>query len=229
MKTPSWLLDNTRLVQDFQHAVNFCNIGHIPKLVRKVLETGAWRERVISLRPVTFGPDEFHKFITGKPPQGCNWEVGHIEALLKQANTDYDILVMWRRALIAPHGTNQYTKDTDNVSIQPEHGNSIAYTLDRLERERPDLYARTLLPKKDAEGLPISDHLSANAAAIQAGFRKPPDPLDTILRLLPKLTPEQCRELFEHLHLICRVRHSREAAPQTPEIKAGIRLRRPER
>jgi hypothetical protein len=71
---------------------------------------------------------------TGKPPQGCNWEVGHIEALLKQANTDYDILVMWRRALTAPVGTNQHTKGHNNIMTL--QGTGLAYTLDRPGRDQ---------------------------------------------------------------------------------------------
>jgi hypothetical protein len=140
---------------------------------------------------VSFGADEFHKFITGAPPQGCNWKVEHIEALLKQANTDYDTLVLWRRALTAPVGKPGH--NSDNITIKPERGTGLAYTLDRLERERPDLYARTLLAKDDKA------RLSANAAAIQAGFRKPSDPLNTILRLLPKLTPQQRLRLRQAL------------------------------
>lgn len=53
---------------------------------------------------------------------------------------------------------------------QAERGNSRAYTLDRLEKERPDLYARVK-----------ADELSANKAAIEAGWRKPKTPLETAL------------------------------------------------
>jgi hypothetical protein len=96
-----------------------------------------------------------------------------LKALLKQANTDYDTLVLWRRAITPPKHLHH---DTDNISIKEHHGNALAYTLDRLERERPELYARTLLPKEDKA------RLSANAAAIKAGFRKKPTPLQRALR-----------------------------------------------
>lgn len=50
---------------------------------------------------------------------------------------DAEVLAMWRVAITAePH---KHKADTDNVSIIPEHGNSKAYTLARLARERPDL------------------------------------------------------------------------------------------
>lgn len=49
------------------------------------------------------------------------------------------------------------------MRLEPAQGTSRAYTLTRLESERPDLYERV-----------CRKELSANAAAIEAGFRKPP-------------------------------------------------------
>jgi hypothetical protein len=50
---------------------------------------------------------------------------------------------------------------TDNVRLK--YGNSALYTLKRLKRERPDLFQQVL-----------GGRLSANEAAIEAGFRKKP-------------------------------------------------------
>jgi hypothetical protein len=47
-----------------------------------------------------------------------------------------ELLQMWRKATT---GAKHVRADPDNVSIKPEHGNTRAYTLDRLKRERPDL------------------------------------------------------------------------------------------
>ena len=49
----------------------------------------------------------------------------------------------------------------DNVTLL--RGNNPTYALKRLKRDRPDLAAKV-----------IAGELSANAAAIQAGFRKQP-------------------------------------------------------
>jgi predicted RNA-binding Zn-ribbon protein involved in translation (DUF1610 family) len=81
-----------------------------------------------------------------------------VEALIEN---DAEVLAMWRAATTAPVGKPSH--NNDNVSIKPRHGNSLAYTLDRLERQRPDLFARV-----------VAKQLSANAAAIEAGFRKKP-------------------------------------------------------
>jgi hypothetical protein len=75
----------------------------------------------------------------------------------------------------------------DNVrNINDEHGNSRAYTLRRLARHRPDLLAAYENGK-----------LSANAAAIEAGFRQKPSPLDTAIRAANKLTTAEEREEFK--------------------------------
>ena len=56
----------------------------------------------------------------------------------------------------APHrpGLGETKLSTDNVSTLPKHGNARAYTLKRLNRERPDLYNQVL-----------SDDLTPNKAA----------------------------------------------------------------
>jgi hypothetical protein len=54
-------------------------------------------------------------------------------------------------------------KASDNVT--GFRGNSAIYTLKRLKRDRPDLFQQVL-----------GGALSANAAAIEAGFRKKPKP-----------------------------------------------------
>jgi hypothetical protein len=106
---------------------------------------------------------------------------------------------MFRRAMTAPRGGDQKSEEarsrqaeatnTDNVSLDPKHGNSRAYTLDRLSRrERPDLLAKV-----------AAKQMSANAAAIEAGFRKKPSPFERVQKLLPELTTEQRRWLLEAL------------------------------
>jgi hypothetical protein len=64
----------------------------------------------------------------------------------------------------------------DNDVTFSGRGNSAIYTLARLDRDRPDLAAQVR-----------SGRLSANAAAIEAGFRKkPPSPSSLYLYTKPK-------------------------------------------
>jgi hypothetical protein len=56
-------------------------------------------------------------------------------------------------------------------------GRGRAYVLARLDRDRPDLAAMVRVKK-----------LTANRAAIMAGFRRKPTPLEKVLKVLPQLT-----------------------------------------
>jgi hypothetical protein len=58
------------------------------------------------------------------------------------------------------------------------------YTLRRLKRDRPDLAAQVIAGK-----------LTAHAAAIEAGFRTKPTPFEIVIKLLPKLTADELRQL----------------------------------
>ena len=93
------------------------------------------------------------------------------------------------RAMTVPVGSNQHSEGHDNVMTLPaKQGNSRAYTLDRLQRERPELFAQVEAGK-----------LSANAAAIEAGWRKKLTAFERVQKLLPELTAEERRWLRETL------------------------------
>jgi hypothetical protein len=69
-------------------------------------------------------------------------------------------------------------------------------------QDQPPTYALRRLIKRDCPGLAekvISGEMSANAAAFKAGFHKRLTLLDTIKRLLPKLTTEERRKLMAML------------------------------
>jgi hypothetical protein len=118
--------------------------------------------------------------------------------IIRGPSGDVIVEAMFRRAMTAPRGGDQKSEEarskqaeainTDIVSIDPKHGNSRAYTLDRLQRERPELFAQVEAGK-----------LSANAAAIQAGFRKKLTPFERVQKLLPELTAGERRWLWEEL------------------------------
>jgi hypothetical protein len=67
-------------------------------------------------------------------------------------------------------------------------GTSKSYTLNRLRREHSELFERV-----------VAGELSANAAAIEAGFRKVKTPLEQVMALIPKLTEEERQEVLEYL------------------------------
>jgi hypothetical protein len=174
-KNLSWL---GRDVAAMQSSVDQCNLNHVPETVRRVLESEAWRE---FWRNTLIRFSSFREFITtSKRDGGCGWKPDYVEALLKKSG-DKEVLVMYRNAITRKKGTNQYTKvDSDNVTIQPERGNSIAYTLDRLSRENEDLFEKVK-----------AGELSANAAAKKAGFRKPPSPLKQLRKWWSKASADE--------------------------------------
>ena len=67
-------------------------------------------------------------------------------------------------------------------------GNGRTHTLKRLKRDAPALFSRV-----------VAGELSANAAAIEAGFRKKLSKFDQIVRWLPELTAAEKSKLREML------------------------------
>ena len=59
-------------------------------------------------------------------------------------------------------------------------GRGVTYTLRRLKRDRPDLLKRV-----------VSGELSANAAAVEAGFRKRPSVPEQMQKLWLRLSPAE--------------------------------------
>jgi hypothetical protein len=137
------MLENGKLVDRMRYTVleGEINIKHIPSLIKQVIETRAWERRWVCGYPVEH--KTFRAFINTAPLDGMGWEKEEDkERIASLLRFDPEVLALWRRETTAPLGTNQHT---DNVStLKPEHGNSLAYTLDRLKRERPDLFERVV-------------------------------------------------------------------------------------
>lgn len=173
------------LVDALWHAVDDVsgNLANVPGLVRRVLETDAWRKR--SHRGRTFEHERFIDFVTTKPMAGCGWPPAKVEALIKD---DAETLALWRQAVTPAVGTNQHTMMEDTSNRSTHHGTTKAYTLDRLKREAPKLFEAV-----------CAGELSANAAAIEAGFRKKPTAFEQVQKLIPKLSAAEKRKLRELL------------------------------
>jgi hypothetical protein len=132
-------------------------LEQFPKTVKAILDTNAWEDREVDGKPMH--NNTFREFIISPPLKGCGWgkQIDAIEKLLglKAPN----VLKDWREAI-----TQQGARtDLHNIVMEVKHqqGNSLAYTLARLSRDHSKLYDRV-----------IAGELSANAAAIEAGFRK---------------------------------------------------------
>ncbi len=145
-------------------------------------------------------PATFREFIEAPPLRGLGEKLEDIERLIAD---DAESLVRLRELVVAgkgaPEGNQNAKTNTDNVSIcsdlfaEPEPakkkanaGNSRAYTLSRLKKERPDLFDRV-----------AANELTANAAAIEAGWRKVPSALETLQRAWKKASSEEQRQFLE--------------------------------
>lgn len=130
-------------------------LDQLPRLLAKVIEVRAWERRLHHGR--LYELPSLRDLVTRKPPEGWGQNPDKIEALLKDSP---EVLAAWREEMTnKPH---VHLGDNDNISIRPEQGTSKSYTLSRLKRENAELFEQVVAGK-----------LSANAAAIKAGWRKP--------------------------------------------------------
>lgn len=147
-------------------------------------------------------PKSFREFVEAPPLRGLGEKLSDIERLIAD---DAESLVRLRELIVAgkgnPTGKNQYG-NTDNISISTDFfapavpakkkadaGTSRAYTLTRLKNERPDLFEKV-----------CAKELTANRAAIEAGWRKTETVMETVKRLFPKLTLEEKAEFWRWAH-----------------------------
>lgn len=195
--------DKHSIVQSLWTSVNEggAALKDVPLAVKNVLISEAWREREWNGRPIKHAT--FRAFIETPPIEGCGWPLDKVEKLIQD---DGEVLEMWRKAITDTPGGDKKSEDYKSKIIHnnimndkstrksPIQGTSRAYTLSRLKEEAPELFGRTCLSKKNPQ------YLSPNAAAIQAGFRRPPPtPFDQAKKLIGKLSPEERAKLKEML------------------------------
>jgi hypothetical protein len=120
------------------------------------------------------------------PPKGVGADIAVLRRLIADDNQALDML---DEALRNPVGTNQYPdpglpldEAVYNVHrLTARKGNTIEAALRRLRGDNRPI-------AKELHAKVLSGELSAHRAAVLAGYRREPTPLDIILRLLPKLS-----------------------------------------
>lgn len=161
------------MVDGLWHAVNHggAALNDVPRIVKNILITGAWKERKIRTGEI-IKHTRFSSFITTKPLAGCGWKASDVQKLISE---DPETLVLWREAMKGQEGGN--TTSDIITGAGAATGTSRAYTLSRLKREFPDLFQQV-----------VAGELSANAAAIKAGFRRKTTPLHNLRAAWKKAT-----------------------------------------
>jgi hypothetical protein len=156
--------DNWPAVAALSSAIHFGGSGlsDVPVLIERVIKDGSWKIFQNELSADPFINETFEEFVTAKPMKGLGASKKLVERLVQ--GTPAAKLV--RDAFMSPpnpDGLNQYSEErgsTNNRSRTTKQGTSRDYTLDRLQRNAPELF--------DAVQ---RNELSPNAAAIKAGFR----------------------------------------------------------
>ena len=151
---------NDDYVQSLGRALHSGNEGleMVPKLLQIVIKRHAWADRYVSTLKRRQRYADFLRFVTDTPPAGLG---ATVDLLMRLCAADPDATTMLRET------TNRQGERTDLhnniIEVHPiEQGTSRPYTLARLSAKRPDLYERVK-----------AGDLSANAAAIEAGWRSP--------------------------------------------------------
>jgi hypothetical protein len=128
-------------------------LDNVPDLLKRLLETGAWRHFQPRMGPVVTH-ERFAEFVTTAPLTGLGTSVDLVRRIV---SGDAEALDLLDKALQNPVG-----RPLINHSIKDKAptGTSKYYALRRLRRDAPDLHADVLAGK-----------LSAHAAMVKAGFR----------------------------------------------------------
>lgn len=218
---PGRLVNNHQAVATLQRALADAprNLEIVLASFRRVIRERAWLERLDPLRNTVhierIPPDDqaalrksFCAFVTTPYPGGLGINVDVIERLIKDdpdLHADFVLLTtggpggannpeglggksgkVAGNGPIVNHDIIMVDKSSQPTPSLPTvgQGTSKEYAYRRLARGRPDLLARVR-----------KGELSANAAMIEAGFRKVPTPLEIITRLLPRLQPNELTTL----------------------------------
>jgi len=131
-------------------------LQHVPGHIKRIIREDMWQERIVQATGELAEYDHFAEFVNDPPPKGLGADVDMLKRMCKK---DDEALRLLREVVTGEAGDNQHTEVVDNVNDR-SGGNSKDYTLDRLAREDPELYEKV-----------VADEMSANAAAIEAGFR----------------------------------------------------------
>ena len=156
-------------------------LDSIPALLRRIIENRAWECRQVKMRGVVKLAN-LRELITKEPMDGWGENPDRIEGLIRD---DAEVLAMWREAMKGKPGRPKSTEKTRRNPTTLKTGDrGRAYDLSRLQRHRPDLFAQV-----------SAGTISANAAAIQAGFRKSKAPMEKAVAALNALSLDERNEV----------------------------------
>jgi hypothetical protein len=140
----------------------------LPAIIKRIIKDELWKGRNKGPKDDGAAFTSFREFVEYPLWHGleCPWSR---LVLYCEHDEECRALLLGQVGKQPPKGTNQYSEGFDNIKPS-KGGTDPTYTLARLKRDAPDLAKMV-----------IDGDISANAAAIQAGFRRPTKtiPIDT--------------------------------------------------
>jgi len=208
---PGPLVANNEVVKCLQWAVMNAprDLDILRKAMAGALRENAWIDRLdIHRGRFRYSPEEFVSFICDPLPNGLQSDVETLRKLLDgfPERVDFEQAVargrgnptagQQDRADDGTFGKAHTDRNHDSVmntdatpSLPPaEQGNTAAYAIRRLSRERPDLLERVK-----------AGDISPHRAMIEAGFRKVPTALDVARKAIARLTIKERELLLQEL------------------------------
>jgi len=165
-------------------------IDVLPKFIERIIDEQLWREcKTKEGEPF----QSFQHFCEYKLWWGLECPIDRMVDYCKYSESCTKLLLSEVPALAKNGEIGNGRSSPDNIRATNEYGTSPTYTLKRLKRDHPEL----------AQAV-INGELSTNAAAIQAGFRKPsitinPDPESAATAIRRKFGDEFAHQLAEAL------------------------------
>jgi len=133
-------------------------LQHVPGHIKRIIREDMWQERIVQATGELAEYDHFAEFVNDPPPKGLGADVDMLKRMCKK---DDEALRLLREVVTnSPGRPEEGEKNSDNITNKDSRGTRKDYTLDRLAREDAELYEKV-----------VADEMSANAAAIEAGFR----------------------------------------------------------
>ncbi|GAA2860272.1 hypothetical protein [Nonomuraea rubra] len=152
-------VENDHLITDLRGAVHNGESGlaYVPRLLKKVLETEAWRERYDAKSRSIVAFKSFGDFVTTPATEGLGASMDLIERIV--GTDDPELLILLRTAKARGRGARTDLLDGESPSSLADDttGRDVA----RLAREAPEELAAVQRGEK-----------SVHAAAIAAGIRR---------------------------------------------------------
>jgi len=147
-------------------------LKEIPELIVCVIDNELWREFYCEPIHQVVTHKAFIDYVTDPIPSGLDTDIKTLKNLCTdhaEARDAIDRAMQRKPGDWDTHPEPEVTVDNINDNIRPT-GTSKDAALRRLRKDRPDLLERVL-----------SDELSANAAMVEAGFRKKKTPEELAL------------------------------------------------